>query len=339
MNKKLLAIAIGAVVAMPAAALANVTVYGRAHVSVDMLDDGADYNELNLSSNSSRLGFKAEKKAENITGFVQIEQQVDFDDGVAFSSARDTFVGVKGDWGMVRIGQFDSPFKSARGPANLFGDQMGDMRNLTRVGNARFDERNANTIHFQTKDFSGLRFNLAYSIHDEATENKLDGEKDEAISLSATYKKDALDLAVAYETYGEDHTRGERNGIRLAAAYSLSDELKLVGFFQTVDYDGSDILTSDVFGLGAEYKLSKATAVRGMFMSRTTDADDRDSNLIALGVEHRLDSSLRVYANYAMVQNDDLINLTPWTQGRTTNVAGVNGEDASGLSLGLRFDF
>ncbi|MFN3715013.1 MAG: porin [Alcanivoracaceae bacterium] len=357
MNKKLLAIAVAAVVAMPAAALANVTVYGRAHVSVDMLDDGADYNELNLSSNSSRLGFKAEKKAENITGFVQIEQQVDFDDGVAFSSARDTFVGVKGDWGMVRIGQFDSPFKSARGPANLFGDQVGDMRNLTRIDGenvgsgainnnrrARFDERNPNTIHFQTKDFSGLRFNLAYSIHDEASEDKLDGEKDEAISLSVTYKKDALDLALGYETYGEDQNRGERNAIRLAGAYSLSGDLKLVGFFQTVDYKGSnaagnDALTSDVLGLGAEYKVTKATAVKGMVMTRSADADDSDSTMIALGVEHRLDSSLRVYANYAMVQNDDTVRLTPWNQGRTSGVLGAFGEDASALSLGLRFDF
>lgn len=354
MNKKLLAIAVGAVVAMPAAALADVTVYGRAHVSVDMLDDGADYNELNMSSNSSRLGFKAEKEAGNITGIVQIEQQVDFDDGAAFVSARDTFVGLKGGLGMVRLGQFDSPFKAARGPANLFGDQVGDLRNLTRIDGgsvgiangfrARFDERNPNTIHFQTKDFDGLGFNIAYSIHDEATEDKVADEKDEALSVSVTYKKDALDVALAYETYDEDHNRGERNGARIAAAYSLTDELKLVGFFQTVDYKAGtaveiDALTSDVFGAGAEYKLAKATAVKGMYLSRSADADDSDSDMIALGVEHRLDKAIRVYANYAVVSNDDNVALTPWNQARTTGVAGVAGEDASGLSLGLRVDF
>ena len=47
------------------AAAADVKVYGRAHVSLDYLDDGADYNEVGLSSNSSRLGFKAEQELEN----------------------------------------------------------------------------------------------------------------------------------------------------------------------------------------------------------------------------------------------------------------------------------
>jgi predicted porin len=216
---------------------------------------------------------------------------------------------------------------------------MGDMRNLTRVGNARFDERNANTIHFQTKNFDGLAFNLAYSIHDEATQDKLADEKDEALSLSVTYKKDALDLAVAYETYAEDHTRGERNGIRLGAAYGLTSDLKLVGFFQTVDYEGNDSLTSNVFGAGAEYKLNKTTAVKGMYLARTTDDTDFDSNMIAVGVERRLDKAIRVYANYAVVANDDSVALTPWTQARTTAVAGAAGENTSGLSLGLRVDF
>ncbi|PKM22145.1 MAG: porin [Gammaproteobacteria bacterium HGW-Gammaproteobacteria-14] len=336
MNKKLLAIAIGAVVAMPVAALADVTVYGRAHVSIDMLDDGADYNELNMSSNSSRLGFKAEKEAGDMTGFVQIEQQVDFDQGGAFTSARDTFVGLKGGFGMVRFGQFDTPFKAARGPANLFGDQVGDMRNLTRVGNGRFDERSQNTIHFQTSDMEGLRFNLAYTLGEGGP--KVADAKDEGVSASVTYKQDALDVALAFEQWSEDHSRGDRDGIRLAAGYGLTDDLKLVGFFQTIDHI-DDTLDADVLGLGAEYKLSGKTAVKGMFMTRSADPDDADSSLLALGVEHRLDRSVRVYANYAMVMNDDNAALTPWGQARTAVPAGAAGEDASGLSLGLRVDF
>ncbi len=58
MKMKLIAVAVGAALAVPAVAMADVTVYGRAHVSVDFLDDGADYSETNLSSNSSRHGLK-----------------------------------------------------------------------------------------------------------------------------------------------------------------------------------------------------------------------------------------------------------------------------------------
>src|SRR5690554_4127644 len=129
MKKALLPVALAA--ALPMTAMAEISVYGRAHVSLDMLDNGAEYSELNLSSNSSRLGFKASKAFGDLTALIQIEQQVDYDSGEAFTSARDTFVGLRGSFGMVRVGQFDTPFKRARGPANLFGDQVGDMRNLT----------------------------------------------------------------------------------------------------------------------------------------------------------------------------------------------------------------
>ena len=87
--------------AIPAVAMADVSIYGRAHVSVDFLDDGADYSETNLSSNSSRLGFKGDHEINpNLTAFFQIEQQIDFgtDNGSSFNT-RDTFVGLKGSDG------------------------------------------------------------------------------------------------------------------------------------------------------------------------------------------------------------------------------------------------
>ena len=345
MNKKLLAIAVGAAVAMPLAAVADVSIYGRAHVSLDYLDDGDDYSELNVSSNSSRLGFKGEKDFGGISGIFQIEGEITFNQGNSNLSSRDTFVGVKGDFGMFRVGQFDTPFKAARGPANLFGDQVGDMRNLTRVGNARFDERTPNTLHYRSPSFEGLQFNIAYSVH-EGTYNidGLDGDgndrtKDDAISASVTYKAGALDAALAYEAYGENATRDERSAIRLAVAYQITDPLKLVAFYQTADHEVNDNLDADVYGLGAEFKMSPKNYVRGMWLTRDADNDDLSTDLVALGFEHRIDRALRVYVNYAVAMNDDAIALTPWQQGRSTDAPGASGEDASGLSLGLRYDF
>ncbi|MDQ2078251.1 porin [Marinimicrobium sp. ABcell2] len=335
MKKALLPMALAA--ALPLTAMADVSVYGRADVSLDLLDDGADYSELNLSSNSSRLGFKAKKEFDGLTALIQIEQQVDYDSGGAFTSARDTFVGLSGPFGLVRAGQFDSPFKRARGPANLFGDQVGDMRNLTRVGDARFDERNPNTIHYQTPKMGSVQLNVAYSVNQGQT--AADGASDDALSLSVTFATGPIDFAAAYETYGEDHSRGERDGVRLALGYDVTSNIKLVGFFQSVDHELSDALTSDVFGLGGEFKLGSKTRLRGHYMHRSADIDDGDSAMVAVGIEHRLDSAVRVYANYAAVNNDDSVALNPYTQARTTSVPGVAGETASGLSLGFRYDF
>lgn len=346
MKKKLLAIVIGAAAAMPVAAMADVTIYGRAHVSVDHLDDGADYSEINLSSNSSRLGFKgAHEVNPNLTAFFQIEQQIDFGtDNDASFSTRDTFVGLGGNFGSFRFGKFDSPFKAARGPANLFGDQVGDMRNLARVSNARFDERYDNTIEYTTPDMNGFFAKLGYSLH-ETTIAGQDVDTD-TLSMSLNYAGEVVEASVAYETAEEDTNRGERDGVRFAGAYKLTDGLKAVAFYQTVDYnnetvtqDVRDRLTADTFGLGAELKVASATAIKGMWLTREADASDFDSTLWAVGIEHKLDKAVRVYANYAMTDNDSNASLTPWSQARTATPTGAPGEDATGVSVGLRYDF
>ncbi|QOC21551.1 porin [Wenzhouxiangella sp. AB-CW3] len=335
MKKALLPVAILA--ALPAVAMAEdeITLYGRANVSVDFLDDGADYSEFNASSNSSRLGFRAQRDFDGIIGIMQIEQEIDYSDSGSSWASRDTFAGIRGDFGMVRFGKFDTPFKRARGPANLFGDQLGDMRNLTRAYDGRFDERMPNTMHYQTPSMSGVQFNLAYSLH-EGGDASADGS-DDAFSTSVTWQEGNFDLALAYENFDSNRSRGGRDAIRFALGYDLGNA-NLVGFYQTIDHD-DDTFDSDVFGFGASFRMTEQTLLKGHYLIRSADIDDGDSNLLAVGIEHRLASQLRIYANYAMVSNDDNANLNPWSQARTTGTPGSFGETASGLSLGLRFDF
>ena len=349
MKKKLIALVVGAAAAAPALAMADVSVYGRAHISADYLDDGADYSETNLSSNSSRLGFKGSHGINpGLTAFFQIEQQINFttgnSNGGSDFATRDTFVGLKGDdWGAIQAGRFDSPFKKARGPANLFGDQVGDMRNLTRTGSARFDERFDNTVQYTTPNFGGFNAVLAYSMY-EGQSAEQDHDSD-AFSMALNYGNGPFAASLAYEQMEEDVGRGERDALRAAAAYSLTDAFKVVGFYQTSDYDGSDdpavvdFNSNDVYGLGGEFKLTEATALKAMWMTLDSDADNADADMWVVGVEHKLDKAVRVYANYALVDNDDGRSLTPWGQARTANPDGAAGEEASGFSVGLRYDF
>lgn len=367
MNKKLIALAIGAAITAPAFAATDLTIYGRAHVSADWLDDGADYSELNLSSNSSRIGIKGERQINpNLKAFFQVEQQVNFSSGSSDSSGtdiatRNTFVGLAGNFGKVQVGRYDSPFKTARGPANLFGSQVGDLRNLARVGDGRFDERYDNTIQYTTPKFNGFSADVAYSLHEGVWADEDTGES--AVSVALKYANGPLEATLAFEQVDEDVSRGERDGVRAALAYKLTDAFKLVGFYQSVDYDGvvfqrdadgntlnlidqaataakRDQLTSDTYGLGGEYKLAPSTTLKAMWMKRDADADNHNSTMYVVGVEHKLDSAVRVYANYAKVDNDDNVALNPWSASRSANVnTGALGEDASGFSIGIRYDF
>lgn len=354
MKKTLCALTVGATILTPVmAAAADVQVYGRAHVSLDYLDDGKDYNEANLSSNSSRLGFKVNQKVnDDLNVFAQIEQEINFasgsndDNGIKFAT-RDTFVGVKSNnYGQVRVGRFDSPFKVARSPINFFGDQLGDMRNVTRADNMRFDERNANTIEYKSpKIGSGFNVLAALSLHDGKVDSKdTDGtgkNDNKTYDLAVTYKNGPIDIATAYEKYQSNaDSKGERDAFRVAAAYNITSDLKLGGLYQLSKHD-NDVKNPDVqvYGVAGEYKLSSKTALRGQYLLRDVDTSNENASLIAVGVEHKLDSAVRVYANLATVLNDDKSELTPWQQGRSTDIAGVEGEDSTGLSLGFRYDF
>ena len=357
MKKTLCALAVGATFLTPALAMAaDVKVYGRAHVSLDYLDDGKDYNEVGLSSNSSRLGFKAEQKLENgMTVFGQIEQEINFASGSANDeldfATRDTFVGLKGDFGQARVGRFDSPFKVARGPVNFFGDMVGDIRNVTRA-DMKFDERNENTIEYKSPKFGG-GFNVlaAVSMHSNkniAKDANGEGVEDnKAYDLALTYKEGPVDFAAAYERYEENSAigSGERDGFRIAAAYKITPELNLGGLYQylTHDLEGTATKYADaqVFGVAADYKVAPKTYVRGQVFHRDVDTEDANSTLLAVGVEHRLDKAVRVYANLATMLNDKNADLTPWKEGRSfgNSVKGAKDENSTALSLGFRYDF
>ena len=335
MKKTLLSLTIA--LSLPATALADISLYGRAHLSLEYLDNGADYSDVSLSSNGSRLGFKADHDLGDLTVFMQIEQQVDYDEGEVFTSKRNTFVGLKGGFGTFKAGYYDTPFKEARGPANFFSDQLGDLRNLARVGNARFDERNNYTIGYSTPMLGNLQLNLAHSLgEDSAGDEDLD---DSMTSISVTYARGPLEAALAYETYDEDHSRGERDGVRLAVGYELTSYLTLVGFVQSVDHEVTPGLSSEVFGVGADYALTDKTSLRGHYFVRNADAEDADSDMVTLALVHKFDSQLSFYANIASVSNDDNIALRPYNQARNYDIAAVPGETASGLSLGTIYKF
>ncbi|MGE8496408.1 MAG: porin [Pseudomonas sp.] len=372
MKKKLIAIAVGAALSVPAVAMADVTVYGRAHVSVDFLDDGAKYSETNLSSNSSRLGFKGTHDINpDLKAFFQIEQQINFTTGASNGgtdfATRDTFVGLGSNFGSLQIGRFDSPFKVARGPFNLFGDQVGDMNNLARVTASRLDERYDNTIQYTTPDFNGFNAKIAYSMYQGQSVNinaAGNNEDSDAFSLSLNYVGGPLEASLAYEQVEDDTlrsttvgtNRGEADSYRAAAAYKITDSFKLVGFYQTTDFSGisgttsaqRDAGTFDVYGLGGELAIAKNTALKATYMTHDSDANNADADMWVVGIEHKLDKAVRVYANYAVVDNDDNVAYTPWSQSRTANptnqsiVNGVNealGEKSSGFTVGLRYDF
>lgn len=369
MNKTVCAFAIGAILSTPIFThAADVKIYGRANITLDYLDDGKDYNAFEITSNASRLGFKVDHKLENgMTAFAQIEQEINFSSGNSDSKAntfatRDTFAGIRSEqYGQLRIGRFDSPFKMARSPVNFFGDMLGDMRNLTRAENLRFDERNDNTVEYKSPKFGG-GFNVLAGISMQngvQIAKQADGEETRdtrVYEASVTYKKDRIDLAAAYQNFEDNASNTTsatatapstaRDSYRLVGAYKFTDKLNLGALYQYSQFDTNTAVNADaqIFGIAGEYSFTPKTLVRGEYFYRNVDADERDSHMITLGLEHKLDPQFRVYGNVATVLNDDNANLAPWREGRdkanaSSPVMAAMGKDAVAVSAGFRYDF
>ncbi|MCT8126542.1 porin [Alishewanella sp. BS5-314] len=316
----------------------NVEIYGLAHLSLDRLDNGVD-SGTNVSSNSSRLGFRASTKLEGgLEAFVQLEQTIRIDEGAGSFADRDSYVGLRGDFGTVKIGQFDTPLKVLRGKVDQFGDRVGDIRNIGRVsggtiGNV-FDERFKNGVAYQSPTVNNLTFAFHYTPHNN-TGATVDNLR-ESYSSSITYEQKGIYLAAAFERF--EGTDGlDPQAIRLGAYYDITDAIRLTTLWQSAkDIPGGD---RNVYGVGASYKQGNYVWRGQVYQTGDNDTADSGATLFAVGVDRNFGRELVLYAVYGITSNDDNAAFRISGGGRGTQLPAIAGEDSTGLSLGIIYRF
>ena len=89
-----------------------------------------------------------------------IEWQVDMtgDKGGDNLTTRNRAITLSGDWGTALAGQWDTPYKTVGRKLDLFGDRIGDLRNL----NGDHDIRSKNTVAYVTPNMNGFSATVAY---------------------------------------------------------------------------------------------------------------------------------------------------------------------------------
>lgn len=319
---------------------ADVTIYGRAHLSLDQLDNGVD-SGTNVSSNASRLGFRASTKLEDgLEAFVQLEQTIRFDEGNGQFADRDSYVGLRGDFGTLKVGQFDTPLKAIRSKVDQFGDRIGDIRNLTRINTGNdnignvFDERFKNGVAYQSPAFNNLSWAIHYTPH-STTGTTTDNVR-ESYSTSLTYDVKGLYLAAAYERF-EGVNGQDPAAIRVGAYYDVSSALRVSALYQNAsDIPGGD---RDVYGAGASYKLGKYVLRGQLYLVSDNDSPDSGATLAVIGIDRSLGKDLTLYGAYGITSNDDTATYRISAGGRGTSVPAIAGENTTGLSLGIIYSF
>jgi predicted porin len=219
LNRKAIVLAVGAALAAPGA-YAQVTspagsaweFYGKfypemariagnsptpaAGTSISTLSSITNQGRTNLVNRTemlvgnSYIGFRGSRSiGSGVKAIWQVEQTVSIDEGTGSTLAtRDSFLGVEGGWGTLRLGFMDTPFKKAGDVVGFLGVSSGNFVQTNPVlrnvgfgqGNggpnsnaSRFHERRGNAIDFASPTyFGGLQYLAQYSLGSQANSSE-----------------------------------------------------------------------------------------------------------------------------------------------------------------------
>ena len=333
MKKSLIALAVASAVSAPAfAATANVDVYGVMNAAVSYVDDQVSTaNDIQFSTFGSRIGFKgAEDLGGGLKAIWQIESGINFEEQNGTLSGRNSFVGLSGGWGTFLLGNHDSPLKSVGRAVDLFGDTIGDSRNVMGGGS---DTRVDNVAVYVSPNFSGFNVTAAYFTDDNPVASP-DGDNQGAYNLSATYKNGPLYLGLGYGDGDHHEAAGLGAHWRAAAGFTMG-ALKFVGQYDKLDGDTAGVYTKgdyDAWMAGAAYTMGAIT-LKANYMDGDYDhaADRKQWNI---GADYTMSKRTKVYAVYT---DGDNVILGAGA-GSSDQIAPAT-DDIMGLSLGMVHTF
>lgn len=313
MKKKLIALALAGAFAAPAAALAqgsNVTIYGVLDVGFQNAratgaTAGAAGNKdshFRVNSSSSLLGFRGtEDLGGGLSAIWQLESSVTPDAGGAWSGGRDHYVGLKGDFGTIRMGLLTTKFRvlsvladvmpgatnigsytgAANGIFGTVGSYTGGAPSAT-APSTHFDNRIPNALNYISPNWNGFEFDVTYSANEAESRDgaavKLDPY---AWNVTGTYINGPLTLGLGYEKH---------NDVSAATPITLYTALGAPAFTTT----GSD---DTAWRFVAAYKFGN-TSVRFMWERAEWEVDgtiggvggnaDYDKNTWGIGLTHNV---------------------------------------------------
>ena len=285
-----------------------VDLYGKVNISHDSHDPGDD----DFKSNASRIGVKGAYELDSGLSIIyQVEQSVDFAHGGSdidtLLGMRNTFVGIKGDFGKVFFGTHDTPFKKAQNKIDAFNDQVGDIKTLL-PGEVR--ARDTWNYH-SPKLAGGLAVQAMYVPADGAFGSSkslslgwtaadlyfgfgvdMDMRKNErAVARTRVYDSwrgvgqytpGSWKFGALIQSSEQTNSAGadRETGYIASVAYKL-DKLTLMGQYGASDISRAD---ADQLVLGAAYKIASGTKVY-LYLSDLESGGAVDS--VSLGLEYK----------------------------------------------------
>jgi len=360
MNKKLLPLAISAAlaagVAAPGAASADVTIYGKLHMSLDYfkVDSNRDYratgfegdgtSDIQVSSNSSRIGFKgSEDLGGGLKAVWQIESAVNLNNGNGTWSSRNSFLGLSGGWGTVIAGKHDTPMKIVSRKLDPFGDTIFDTRAImgsNSLGGNSFNLRTNNTVAYISPSWGGFSIIGAYVADYTDSSSRPSNNDFSAFSASATYSNGPIYAAIAWEKHKVGDIAGVNNPdepsmIRGGMSYKFGS-FKLGFAAEKGKEDLIDRWAGNVFGA---YDFGNNT-VKLQYTRAGETVNNDESWMWSVGFDHKFSERTKIYAVGGQLKQDGAARYV-LGGGHNTNTfnTAAPSEDQNSVSIGLVHTF
>ena len=329
MNKKLVAVAVAALLAAPMAQAqtANVTLYGRVNLDLEYISaSGSAPDVTRLTSNSSRFGLRGvESLGGGLNAIFQLENgSVGWDASGGALAGRDSFVGFQGSWGTVRFGNFLAPYDDmhgifGNGPAYLTG-----LMSTTAIwannggggkGTGTFDDRLPNSLRYDTANIAGFTGGIQLSLWDDAGA----GSARDAwiLSMAGIYRNGPFQGGIAYEANRDVRADGLDDWAFTVTGSWNFGPVRVGGLWERVDYDtplGS--LKRDMWGVFADGALGPGTwhvayqqgrdakGNSATYIGGITGGGDTGVYQIAATYNYPLSKRTAVYFGYSRLDND-----------------------------------
>lgn len=327
MNTKLLALAAASTFAAPLNAYAQsaiVALYGQLNTSLEVVngqqEDGANRNVFRVNSNSSRVGIRGtEALSRGRTAIFQIESSVAIDTGGSTLGTRDTYVGLAGRLGTIRVGSFLAPYDDIHAvfgnvptlTTSILSTAALWAQGTSGKATGGFDTRLPNSVRWDSPTVSGFNAGIQYSALE--TDNHAS-----VMSAGGFYNNGPFQAGLAYEH--NNKTRGENlsdDAFSVAGSYSFGIA-DMGAVYERLKYDtGSGSLTRDFWGLsvtasvgtGVVYAFyghaadGKGSAAVGSRITGLAIGPDTSSDQWELSYTYPLSKRTLLYAGYVKLDN------------------------------------
>ena len=361
MNKKLLAVAIASALAAPLAMAdaGNITIYGSANASIDSVDAGATLDTTEISNNQSVFGVKGfEDLGNGLKAVFLFDVFVDPTDGQSevdvattsgfFGGARDSWVGLEGNFGTVALGAQGRPWKTATNNTDVFVNTIADYSSIVGTSSGTsgaatltHDTGIGNSIIWFGPDINGFSFHAQYGF--DETDTAIDQDQ---FGAQINYTNGGWRATYAYDN--QENQAGTANtdvkANKASLSYTFGGATTISAIYDDVSTDvAASSLERDAWWLGLSHNIGNNT-----FKLAYANADDSDvvggndgADFWAVGLSHNISKRTELYGLYAKTDNDRAARYGLGHPNAASSQVRpiVNGQDVDAISVGIKHNF